>query len=153
MKAFQWLLLIAVCAWADEAADRLAIARVIAALNQVPPRTELFTPDTDAPAVLERLRQGKRVAYRPIQSSGHPTVTVSHEPWGEATIDLRGPGVEIVDPKIVSRAIRFITPEVALADGASTYREDGIDVETTPLLFVMKKEGDRWKVASIRVLR
>lgn len=84
-------------------------------------------------------------------SSDHPTLVISHEPWGEATINF--PGVEIVNPRIESRTVRFITPDVALADGVCTYRDFNGHAETTPLLFVMKKEGERWKIASIRLLR
>jgi hypothetical protein len=66
----------------------------------------------------------------------HPKVTISHEPWGEATINLMSPGILIA-------TIRFITQNVALADGTA---------QTTPLLFVMKREGENWKIASAYVL-
>jgi hypothetical protein len=153
MKAILCLLIFGVITWADEATDRTAIVHVIAAVNEFPQRTELFTTDRDAPAVLEQLRRGKRVAYRPLRSSDHPTVTISHEPWGEATINFPNMVVEILNPNIVSRTMRFVTTDVALADGACIYREDGADVQTTPLLFVMKRDGDQWKIASVRVLR
>jgi hypothetical protein len=68
--------------------------------------------------------------------SDHPNVTISHEPWGEATINLMSPGILIA-------TIRFITPDVALADGTT---------HTIPLLFVMKREGENWKIASVYVL-
>ena len=69
---------------------------------------------------------------------------------GEATIDFHK-AVILLDPKIVSGPIRFITPGVALVDGAFKYRSDKGQNETRPLLFVMKKEGT-WKIASIRRL-
>ena len=79
-----------------------------------------------------------------VVRTDHSTVTISHEPWGEATINL--PGRE-------SRtSIAFITADVALAEGACTYEDDHSGSQTTPLLFVMKKEGDGWKIAFIRVL-
>ncbi len=92
----------------------------------------------------------------------HPTVTISHDPWGEATINFPGmpplppagfyPWINLwIYPRIVSGAIRFITPDVALAEGAWIY-QDGAATQTIPLLFVMKKEGDNWKIASLRVL-
>src|ERR1039458_6776399 len=91
-----------------------------------------------------------------------PTVTISHEPWGEATINfpwtdylikaLRARTLEILNPRIGSRTIRFLTPDVALVDGAWTYKDDGATTRTTLLLFVMKKERGNWKIASIRVL-
>lgn len=76
---------------------------------------------------------------------------ISHKPWGEATINF--PGAEVANPRIESRTIRLVTPDVALSDGAFTYKAEGRKTETTPLLFVMKKEGDRWNIASIRLLR
>jgi hypothetical protein len=33
-----------------------------------------------------------------------------------------------------------------------TYEDDHATKQTMPLLIVMKKEGDDWKIASIRVL-
>ena len=86
-------------------------------------------------------------------------MTISHEPWGEATIDL--PGVaslatfEIpitLQPRIVNGAIRFITPDAALTDRVWTYEDGSGATQATPILFVMKKEGDNWKIASLRVL-
>ena len=149
-------LLFAVCAWADEASDRLAIGRVLAALNEVPQRPGLFTADGDAASELERLREARPLRFQiltPVSASGGVTVTISHEPWGEATLNFPGmgplPPMVIVHPRIVSRAIRFITPDVALADAAYVDEAGGA---ATPLLFVMKKEGDSWKIDSLRVL-
>jgi hypothetical protein len=116
-------LLFSVCAWADEAADRSAIDRTLTGLDR-------FTSDSDASPVLDRLRKLKGWS-----------VTISHEPLGEATINRP-------TPRIVSGGVRFITVDVALVEGTCSY-EDGT---TMPLLFVMKKEGDDWKIASLRVL-
>lgn len=165
MRGFLSLLLIfGTRGWADEAADRAAIQHAIARLNEVPQSAELFMSDADSRAVLEQLWKGKRLAYRaksemrvaaPLPPSGHPTVTISHEPWGEATINFPGRRhllpIEIVNPRIESRTTRFITPDVALVDAACTFQEDRT-TQTTPLLLVMKKEGDDWKIASLRVL-
>ena len=49
---------------ADESADRTAIAATVAALNESPQRTELFTTDADAHSVLDQLWKGKRLVYR-----------------------------------------------------------------------------------------
>ena len=167
VKALLWLpLLFGACAWADEAADRAAIGRAIGALNEFPQRADLFTADADGRSVLEQLSKGERLVYQmrpragdpvPSSSSDHPTVTISHEPWGEATINFPGIGpltasVEMLNPHMVSSAIRFITPDVALADGVCTHKDDSTTTQTTPVLFVMKKEGDDWKIASLRVL-
>jgi len=166
VKAILYLpLFFAAYASADEAADRMAIGRAIAAVNEVPQRPALFTEDADASSELERLWKVKPLRFRILGPSGdpassprvdRPTVTISHEPWGEATINFPGmeslPALEILNPRIASRTIRFITPGVALADGACTYEDGGATTQTTPLLFVMKKEGDNWKIASLRVL-
>jgi hypothetical protein len=156
-------LLLASYASADEAADRVAIDRAIAALNELPQRAAVFTED--ASSELKRLPNVMPRAFRTLGPQDdraslpridRPTVTISHEVWGEATINIPGAtsltALEILNPRIANGAIRFITPDVALTDGAWTY-EDGSGVtQTTPILFVMKKEGDNWKIASLRVL-
>ena len=139
-------------AFADEAAERIAIGRAITALNEPSQQGALFT-DGRAYSEFERLRRGKPLAFRIIGPAAdpesmartdEPTVTISHEPWGEATINLLGR-----EPR---PSIAFITPDVALAEGAYAYEDDHATKQTTPLLIVMKKEGDDWKIASIRVL-
>jgi hypothetical protein len=166
MKAlFCLTLLFAAGAWADESADRAAINRAIAQLNQFPVPSALFTADSDAPAELQKLWEVRRPVYRirlwpldaaPSPAADHPTVTISHEPWGEASISFPGvralPPMEMTNPRIVSRSVRFVTPDVALADGARVYDAGDNSPQTTPLVFVMKKEGDEWKIASLRVL-
>ncbi len=165
VKAFLCLPLLFGAAWADEAADRKVIARTVAALNEFPQRTELFTADADARSVLDQLWKGKRLVYRmqsrttdavSPSSSDHPTVTISHEPWGEATINFPRmdgmPRVEMLNPRIVGSNVRFIKLDVALANGAFTYEDGSATAQTTPILFVMKKQGVDWKIASIRIL-
>ena len=92
MKALLCLLLpLCVCGWADEVAERTAIAHVIAALNEFPQHTtDSFTADADGTEIVEQLWKGKRLASRMRSSpSHHPTVVISHEPWGEATINYQ----------------------------------------------------------------
>jgi hypothetical protein len=169
-------LFFAAYASADEAADLVAIGRAISKLNELPRPTGLFTEDANASSELEGLPKVNPLAFRMaafrileppsdpvfLLQADHPTVTISHEPWGEATIDfpcteylikaLRARTLEILNPRIGSRTIRFLTPDVALVDGAWTYKDDGATTRTTLLLFVMKKERGNWKIASIRVL-
>jgi hypothetical protein len=123
-------LIFAVSAWSDEPADRSAIDRTISSLNGVSRPTGYFTADSDAPAALDQL----------LKPKGY-TVAISHEPWGEADIKMQ-------TPTILGRTTRFITSNVALVDGTCSYSEG----TAIPLLFVMKKEGDVWKIASLRVL-
>jgi hypothetical protein len=144
---------------AQDASDNIAIGRTIQALNESPIRLSLFASDTNAAAELARLPKGV-VKFRIPDAIGssQPTLTISKEPWGEATINFPGfpavfelPTIEI-NSRILSGAIRFITPDVALAEGTLTIKGDGDETRTTPLLFVMKKEHDQWKIASIRVV-
>jgi hypothetical protein len=98
MKAILCLpLLLASYASADEAADQAAISRAIAVLNEQPQRTTVFT--ADASSELDRLPDVKPKSF---QVEGQPvpdatvavpgphgvTVTISHEPFGEATINF-----------------------------------------------------------------
>jgi hypothetical protein len=78
-------------------------------------------------------------------------VNISHEPWGEATIDIQ-PNLrhEVSNPKVTIGTIRFITSDVAITDGAFTYL-DGV-AQITPLLFVIKRQADGWRIASVRLL-
>jgi hypothetical protein len=159
-------LLFAPYVMADEAADRAGIDRAIAWLNELPRRSGLFTEDANASAELERLPRVAAPTFRmPAGTAGDPrslprtdppTVSISHEPWGEAAIHLPGmapvPVIEIMNPRISSGAIRFITPDVALAEATWTYKSNDATTQTVPLLFVMKKEEDSWKIASLRML-
>lgn len=149
MKAILCLpLLLCSYAWADEAGDRAAISRTIAALNEQPRRSVVFT--ADASSELDRLPDVKPKSIRvlsvsdltvPVPGPFGATVTISHEPFGEAT-----------NPRIASGAIRFITPDVALADGIWAYKDDSGATQTIPLLLAMKREGEDWKIVSLRLL-
>jgi len=137
---------------AEEAADRAAISRAIAALNEPSnepaPHNALFTKDGNAAEELARLRRVNppfRIVVPESGSVAMPTVTISHEPWGEARINF--PAIE---PRTVDRSITFVTSDVALAEGACAYQDAA--TQPVPLLLVMKKEGEDWKIASLRVL-
>ena len=62
------------------------------------------------------------------------------EPWSEVT-----------PPRIQSRAIRFITPDVALVDATSTQYGSVILVRRVPLVLVMRRERTEWRIAALRV--
>jgi hypothetical protein len=150
MKTISCLaLVLASYALADEATDRAAIERTIGALNQVPRPAGLFAEN--ASSELDQLPNVKplRAAVRPGDVA--TTVVISDQPWREATIVIAPPGVEILNPHFASTATRFITGDVALADGTWTHM-DNASTQTIRLLFVMKKEGDARKIASIRFL-
>jgi len=145
MKAILCLpLLFAAFAYADEVADRAAIARAIDALNEIPSR---IADVTESPAAA-RETMAVLMAAPPPRDSARPSVTISHEPWGEATLNF--PAVEPVGYRVVAGAMRFLTPDVALVD-AYTTRTDATFLHR-PILFVMKKVGNDWKIASARLL-
>jgi len=141
--------------WAAEADDREAIGKVISALNEVPQRASLFAADADGFSSLDRLLRVPRraLSFRrdPPGPGDPPRVVISKEPWGEAILLPLAGTAELINPRISSGAIRFVTPDVALAEGICVYYE-GSKTQTTPLLLVMKRDGDQWKIASVRVL-
>jgi hypothetical protein len=129
-------LLFASGALADEASDRHAIERVITAANAVPPTPAIFTADSDAPATLERLRRSNG-------GSGRPAIAISHDPWGEANWSWSH-----ACAPIIGHSVRFITADVALADAVCP----GDKSISVPVLFVMRRDGPDWKIASLRLL-
>ncbi len=121
--------------WADDAADRASIEKTVAALNEVPIRAAIFTADFDGRAELQRLLE------TPKDASGEakPSVIISKQPWGEATIVL--PGMAPHAPVVVKK-IRLVSPDVGMADATGN----------VPALIVQRKEGTDWKIASLRIL-
>lgn len=116
-------MLVATCAWADEAADRVAIEQVIAAVNDhSKPLADVFT--ADAPE-----------NERSILSAGR------EELWSEVT-----------SPRITTRSIRFLSPQIALVECTSTEYGSVIMVRTTSMLLVLKKDGAQWRIACVPAL-
>lgn len=116
-------ILIATCARADDATDRQAIERVIAAVNNhSKPLTDLYT--ADAP------------------ENERSMLSSNEQPWSEVT-----------SPRITTRSIRFIPPQVALVECTNTQYGSVILVRTTSILLVMKKDAGQWRVASVRALQ
>jgi hypothetical protein len=127
----------AVGLWADEARDRAAIDKAIAALNDPVQRANVLTKDVDSSVDFDRLIDLHR---RGSLSLGF--AIGRNEPWTELTV-----------PRVLSGSIRFVTPDVAIVDGASTIRGAVTLAPRVPLLFVMKKEGVEWRISAVRVLR
>ncbi len=118
---------------ADEARDRAAIDNVITALNDPAQRAALFTKDFDGSVDFDHLVD----LHRKLRS---PCVVIgTDETWTELTV-----------PRVVSSSIRFITPDVAIVDGASTIRGAATLVRSVPLLFIMKKTGAEWRISAVR---
>jgi hypothetical protein len=112
-------ILVATCAWADDATDREAIERLIAAVNDhSKPLSDLFT--TDAP------------------ESEQVMLSANEQPWSEVT-----------SPRITTRSIRLITPQIALVESTNTQYGSTIMVRATAMLLVMKKDGAQWRIACV----
>ena len=119
---------------ADEAKDRIAINEIIEAINDPVQRPTLFTKDTDSTVNFDRLID----LHLRSRNVGVGGVGID-ETWRVLTV-----------PRVVSGTIRFITPEVAIVDGASVIRGAVTLVETVPLLFVLKKEQAVWRICAVR---
>jgi hypothetical protein len=123
-------LLLGPVAWADATSDRAAVESVISRLNDaVTPVSTLLTADTvDDPAPLVQLVGQNRLR------------AANTQPFSEVSV-----------PRIVVHSVRFITPEVALVD-ASNGQYGSNMVWSVPILFVMKRQGDDWRIAAYRII-
>lgn len=136
MKALLCLpLLLAAGLHADEAQDRAAIDKIIVALNDPAQRAVLLPKESDSNVDFDHLLDLHR---RPMPPPG-VVMTGMNEPWTELTT-----------PRIVSGRIRFISPDVAIVDGASTIRGAMTFVRRVPLLFVMKRAPAGWRIEAVR---
>jgi hypothetical protein len=113
---------------ADESADRLAIRKTIHSLNLPGPRSALFTADADGRSQLEAAMHEPHRERPPNEP-----LSADYWPFWPAYLEKPWP-VETV-------SVRFITPNVALAD---------CRVRNRPVLIVLRREGPDWKIASIR---
>src|SRR5689334_11176522 len=132
-------------ALADQNDDRLAVMRAILALNYVPPPQSIFTPDASVDPRLDQLWKGRPIRTRVIapRPGERPTVQISHEPWGEATIGLPHVRFEITNPRIVTDAVDFITADLAVVDAASVYHSNS-GREEVRLLLIVSRRGGEW---------
>ena len=126
------LFLLATGAWADSAADRVAVEQIVKAVfagaSTGTPVSTLFAADADSE--FDRLTQLDR-----------QLLGLSKEPLSEVTT-----------PSVVIRSIRFVTPDVALIVAANTQYGSIILQTRIPVLLVMRKEGTDWRIVSLRVL-
>jgi hypothetical protein len=122
--------------WADEIHERAAIDKTIAALNDPAQRARILAWDVDSRVDFDRLVD--------LHRRNLPVASVAigmDERWTELTV-----------PRVVGGPIRFITPDVAIVDGASIIRGAVTLRPRVPLLFVMRKTDREWRIAAIRVL-
>jgi len=123
--------------WADQAQERAAIDKTIAALNDPAQRAKLLAGDVDSEVDFDRLIDLHR----------------RESQYGGVAIGINEVWTELTAPRVVSGRVRFITPDVAMVDGASTIRGAVTLRRSVPLLFVMRKDKGEWRITAIRVLR
>jgi len=119
--------LCATLAFADQPADRTAIETVIQSLKTAKPVSALFTADADSD--LAQLNASQSVMS-----------DAAKQPWSEA-----------MPPALVIDSIRFVTADVAIVNAANVQITSTLS-RRAPVLFVMKREGAAWKIASLRML-
>jgi hypothetical protein len=148
-------LLLAATAWADEAADRAAITRTVALVNEPSQRAMAFAKASSVINEMMRLARAFPMTMRlssvqmpPLDE--HPTVIISHEPWGEATIGMPPLVMPAIVPQVDCMAIQFVSADVAIADGTARMADR---IETAPVVFVMLRENGEWKIGSLRVMK
>ncbi len=95
---------------------------------------DLFTKDADSYVDFDHL-----VDLHRKDSLATGGVIGMNETWTEMTV-----------PRVVSGIIRFITPDVAIVDAASTISGAVTLKPSVPLLFVMKKVGREWRIVASR---
>lgn len=115
---------------ADEAAIRAAVARYVNARELRDPAAieALFTADADQHTTSGEWRRGRAEVIR-----------------GSLESSKRNPG----NRRIVVETIRFVTPDVAVADGPYEITTDGT-VRKMWTTIVLARERGAWRIAAIR---
>ena len=129
------LLAASACLWADEAADRIAIEKVVTALSEARRGT-----DTKALSALF-VSEAARSELEYLSAMDRGLLDAANRPWSEVTV-----------PRIVTKSIHFVTRDVAVVDASNTQYGSVILVRSVPVLFVMKRPGEDWRIDSLRVL-
>ena len=125
--------LVASAVLADETTDRAAIEATVVALNVSLSQPNLFTGDFANADELQRF-------------VGQATLTISREPMGEATLYL--PPLK----RFVARSVAFISPDTSVVVAIHERQFKPTDSTRVPVLFVLRREGSNWHIASFRVL-
>lgn len=134
MKIVLYLtVLVASVVWADETTDRAGIEATVAALNISSSQPNLFTGDFANADELQRFL-------------GQATLTISREPMGEATLSL--PPLT----RFVTRSVTFISPDTSVVVAIYERQYKPTASNRIPVLFVLRREGPDWHIASFRVL-
>ena len=96
--------LLGAAALPNDADDLLSIDRAISQLNDPATRSAAFAPGANAQGEYARIVNAMALSLRtaPGQAGSQPTVVISHEPWGEASI-VMNPRADLAPPKIGKR--------------------------------------------------
>jgi uncharacterized protein (TIGR02246 family) len=121
---------------ADRAADEVAIRAVVQAFldtreaNDATALGALLTPDVDQQQTSGNTRRGREAVVT-------GSLTTQQSTGGKRTITID--------------SLRFVTPDVAIADGRydSVGRADGTDQRMLTSM-VLRREAGAWKIAAIR---
>jgi hypothetical protein len=118
-------------------APQTGIATLISAMNDA-----LRKSDTDALAAVFEATSDFRITGSRAVTGARPISVrlLARRPWSEVT-----------PPKIENMAIRMITPNVAVVDAAWVQYGSAVTRRALPVLLVVKKEGEHWRVASLRL--
>lgn len=128
MKPAPVLFLLAACfayptrLWAD---DVDAIQSVIQALNQPQNLASLFTSKADMSDFDRLSNAGFADASRP---------------WSEVTT-----------PRITGTSIRFHSPQFAFVEGVKSQYGTMITPRKVPIFFILKKQGETWRIAYLKM--
>jgi|SRR5689334_9915178 len=133
MKRLGLVLLAVSWAWAaDEAADRAAVDKLISALQaskaQATERAAMLSSDIDR-AEFER----------------------EFAALNNGMIEATGVWKEVTQLALVVSGIRFVTPDVALVDGANV-QAGSIMLRRVPFVLIARREQGGWKISALRSL-
>jgi hypothetical protein len=159
LKVFLCLtVLVASPVWANETTERAAIEATVAALNTSPSQSTLFTGNFANADDLQRfLVQAGPVIEWSLPADGvvvrteAATLTISREPMGEATLHLP-PANSFALKRFVTRSITFISPDISVVVAIYERQFEPAASKRVPVLFVLRREGSEWHIASFRVL-
>ncbi len=141
------MVLVASAVWADETTGRAAIEATVASLNTSPSQPNLFTSDFANADELQRFLGQDGVVVRTEAA----TLTISHQPMGEATLQLP-PADSILLKRFVTRSVTFLSPDTSVVVAIHERQFEPAASKPVPVLFVLMREGSDWHIASFRVL-
>lgn len=141
-------ILIASSAWAaDEAADRASIEKVVSTLSNTPDSPGLFTADFADQLTLQLLEVTHDEPAAGLLKAA--AQCDPHQVWGESNPCV--PKNLLPSSRFAVQSVRWITPDVALVDALNNRTAAGISLRS-PVVLLLRKEKDVWRIAGIREL-